>query len=194
MSPEQHGASRRPVILLTGRPGVGKTTVIRRLAELLSGRAIAGFYTDEIRVAGQRQGFRVTTFSGATDILAHTKTRSPHRVGRYGVDVAAFERIVLPELARAAEVLLVDEIGKMECFSASFVRAIRAILDGPTPIVATVALSGSGLIAEVKRRPEVELLELTAQNRDELPGQLAERVIRSVADPRRTHRDARSST
>jgi nucleoside-triphosphatase THEP1 len=67
MSPADHNTPCRPVVLLTGRPGIGKTTVIRRSADLLAGRPIAGFYTDEIRVAGQRQGFRITAFSGATD-------------------------------------------------------------------------------------------------------------------------------
>jgi nucleoside-triphosphatase len=170
-------------ILLTGRPGIGKTTVIRRLADLLPSLAIAGFYTDEIRVAGQRQGFRVTAFAGATDVLAHIKTHSPHRVGRYGVDVEAFERIVLPELARPADVLVIDEIGKMECFSPWFVQAIRKLLDGPTPAVATVAQSGSGVIADLKRRPDIELWEVTAGNRDELPGQLAERVQYAIHGP-----------
>jgi nucleoside-triphosphatase len=167
--------------LLTGRPGVGKTTVIRRLAELLPGRAIAGFYTDEIREAGRRQGFRVTTLSGVTDVLAHARTRSPYRVGRYGVDVEAFERIALPELGRHADVLLIDEIGKMECFSSRFVQAVREVLDGATPVVATVARSGSGFITEAKRKPDIELWEVTAQNRDTLPGQLAEHLERAIS-------------
>ena len=177
MNPVDQITPHRLVILLTGRPGIGKTTVIRRLAELFPGRVIAGFYTDEIRVAGQRQGFRVTAFSGATDILAHTRTHSPHHVGRYGVDVDAFEQIALTELVRPADVLLLDEIGKMECFSPSFVHAVRDALEGSTPLVATVALSGSGFIAEVKDRPDIELRQVTAQNRDKLPAQLAERII-----------------
>ena len=183
MSRTDAGTLRRSGILLTGRPGIGKTTVIRRLAELLPGRAIAGFYTDEIRVAGQRQGFRVTAFSGVSGVLAHAKTHSSHRVGRYGVDVEAFERIALPELGRRAEVLLVDEIGKMECFSTRFVQAVRNVLEGSTPLVATVARSGSGFIADVKRRRDVELWEVTAQDRDELPGQIAERIDRKVIAP-----------
>ena len=77
-------------------------------------------------------------------------------------------------------ILLIDEIGKMECFSPRFVQAVRTVLDGPMPIVATAALSGPGFIADVKRRPNVELLEVTAQNRDGLPGQLAERISRWI--------------
>jgi len=169
---------RSPVILLTGRPGIGKTTVIRRLAGLLTGRTIAGFYSEEIRAAGRRLGFGLSTFSGVTGVLAHVKMRSPHRVGRYGVDCGAFERIALAELARPADVLLIDEIGKMECFSARFVEALRKSLGQSRPVVATVALSGSGFIAEVKRRPDVELWQATVQNRDALPARLAERILR----------------
>jgi len=193
MSPADHDSTGRPVILLTGRPGIGKTTVIRRLAELLVGRRIAGFYTDEIRVAGERQGFRITTFSGTTGILAHAKTRSPCRVGRYGVRVEEFERIALPELVRPADVLLIDEIGKMECFSSRFVQAVRDVLNRPTPVVATVALSGSGFIADVKRRPDAELWQVSAQNRDEVPTRLAERIISATGGSSDLHRDRASS-
>ena len=182
MTPLEQRTSNRPAILLSGRPGVGKTTVIRRLAESLSARVVAGFFTDEIRVVGQRQGFRVSSFSGATDVLAHTKSRSQFRVGRYCVDVDAFERIALPELAVPADLVLIDEIGKMECFSSRFVQAVRDILTGQTPIVATVALSGTGFIADVKRGPDVEVWDVTIPNRDELPAKLAERLLRSISN------------
>ncbi len=168
---------QRKTILLTGRPGVGKTTLIRHLAELLSNRAIAGFYTGEIREAGQRQGFGATTFSGGSCVLAHVSLKSRQRVGRYGVDVAAFERLVLPELARPCDVMLIDEIGKMECFSAQFVDVVRGLLEGPTPVVATIAVSGARFIAEVKRRPDVEIWQVTRESREEMPRRVAARVF-----------------
>jgi nucleoside-triphosphatase len=91
------------------------------------------------------------------------------------VDVAAFEQLVLPELARPCDLMLIDEIGTMECYSAGFVDAARRLLDSPTPVVATVAISGSGFIAEVKRRPDVTIWEVARENRDALP----QRVVRA---------------
>src|SRR5579885_397610 len=80
------------VLVLTGRPGVGKTTLIRRLADALGSRA-GGFYTEEIRQGGRRVGFRLVTLDGEQAVLAHVGWRDrPHRVGRYGVDIAVVDR------------------------------------------------------------------------------------------------------
>ena len=165
-------------ILLTGPPGIGKTTVIMRLAEYLADRNIGGFFTNEIREAGQRRGFRATTFAGNSTVLAHVSFRSRDRVGRYGVDVEAFEELVLPELARPCDLFLIDEIGKMECFSARFVAAVRRILGQPRPLVATVALKGGGFIAEAKARPDIQVWELNKSNRDEMPRRFSDAVDR----------------
>ena len=160
--------------LLTGRPGIGKTTVIMRLAELVRDRDLAGFYTEEIREGGARRGFGAANFSGKSTVLAHVAFKTGPRVGRYRVDVPAFEELVIPELARPADLVLIDEIGKMECFSSRFVEAVRSLLDGPTPLIATVAIKGGGFIAEVKARPDVYIQEVTASNREERPRRLGQ--------------------
>ncbi len=159
-------------VLFTGPPGIGKTTMMIRLAERLAGRSMAGFYTEEIRRDGRRQGFRIVTFSGRTGVLADRAIKSRARVGRYGVDVAGFEGLVIPELARPADLILIDEIGKMECFSSAFVDTVRGLLNGPVPVVATVAAKGGGFIAEVKARPDVQIRTVSQENRDELPDRL----------------------
>lgn len=168
---------RRPSnILITGRPGIGKTTVVMKLAEGLKRRIVAGFYTEEIRRGTHREGFRAVTFSGRTATLAHVDLRSRSRVGRYGVDVATFENLVLPDLTGSADLMLIDEIGKMECFSSQFVAAVRQLLDGATTVVATVAARGKGFIGEVKTRPDVEIVEATYSNREDLPQRLTARL------------------
>ncbi len=169
-------------LLLTGLPGVGKTTVLRRVAEALAPAAIKGFFTEEIRVSGERVGFGIQTFDGQSATLAHVNLRSAHRVGRYKVDTAALDRIVesclSPTTGTAA--YLIDEIGKMECLSLRFVTAVAHLLDGRSVVVATVAQKGSGFIAEAKRRPDVEIWNVTRANRDELPAA----IVRWIAERR----------
>lgn len=171
------------VLLLTGLPGVGKTTVIRKVAAALAGRRLSGFYTEEIREGGQRRGFRAATFDGRVWTMAHVDSRGPHRVGKYGVDVAVIDSLADALLAAggAVDLYLVDEIGKMECLSRRFVAALRALLEGPRPLLATIAQRGTGFIAEVKRRPGVELWPVTRANRDELPARALDWLARARA-------------
>jgi nucleoside-triphosphatase len=166
-------------LLITAVPGAGKTTVIRRLAEFAAKRA-AGFYTEEIRVRGERRGFRLIGLEGTEAVIAHVDFPKTHRVGKYGVDVAAIDAAVDAALARrrGAKVYLIDEIGKMECLSPRFLAAVRALLEGSLPLVATVAKRGEGFIAEVKQRADSELWTLTRENRDAMPAEIRKRVLR----------------
>ncbi len=174
--------ARSRLLLLTGVPGVGKTTVIRRVAGLLAGQRVAGLYTEELRVAGQRQGFRLLGFDGQTGLIAHVDFPKHQRVGKYGVDVPALDRLAEATLAPdpATAVFLVDEIGKMECLSPCFVAAMRALLASNNTVVATVSQKGGGFMAEIRRREDSPLWEVTRRNRDQLPA----RVMAWVKDPR----------
>jgi len=122
-------------------------------------------------------------------VMASVDIGSPHRVGKYGVDVSAVDAIAEATLApRRAEVFLVDEIGKMECFSIVFVEAARRLLAANRLIVASVAFKGGGLIEEVKRLPGVVLREVTARNRDRLPSEVIQWVNEQLV-----HSDAERS-
>lgn len=171
-------------LFLTGRPGVGKTTLIRRILEQLPALRVVGFTTAEIRGPRGRLGFRATAFGGPDIVLAHVERGGPWRVGAYGVDVAAFEGEIVPLLDAQrgdADLFVVDEIGKMECFSAAFCAAVERLLADPRPLLGTIALRGPAFVERVRGRPDVALVEVTPGNRDRLAGELAGRLIRRLA-------------
>jgi nucleoside-triphosphatase len=167
-------------ILLQGRPGAGKSTVARRLADRLSqdGISVSGFITEEIREGGRRLGFSLERFGGERGVLAHVDLPGPPRVGRYGVDLAAFGRVAIPALEQASEgeVAIIDELGKMELASDAFREALAALLDRPVRVVATVQSASHPFTDALKRRRDVETMRVTTANRDELPKLLAARL------------------
>ena len=155
--------------------------MIRRVANGLQPKGLRGFYTEEVREAGERRGFRLVSLKGGARMIAHTDFPKHQRVSKYGVDVEAIDKaaaLLAPD--PNASVYLVDEIGKMECLSARFVSAMRALVSCRTPIVASISARGGGFIAEVKRSPECELWDVTHANRDDMPARvltwLAERA------------------
>ncbi len=164
-------------LLLTGRPGIGKTTVIKKVTELLGERA-GGFYTEEIRGPGGRKGFRLVTLNGQEAVMAHVNLRGQGRprVSRYGVDVGAIDRVGVAALCRAMtenEVVIVDEIGKMELFSGQFRDVVLQAISGHSPVTATIMSKPNPWVEAIKALPQVEVWEVTMENR----GRIAERVV-----------------
>jgi nucleoside-triphosphatase len=172
-------------ILITGLPGVGKTTLISALAKRLEEHRPAGFYTEEIRdQRGTREGFRLVTLCGRRLVLSHARHPGPNRVSRYGVDVEGFERL-LEELDlqhSSAPLIIIDEIGKMECFSRKFLDVVTMLLDGTKTLVATIALKGEGFIQRVKQKPDCRLVTVTRENRARLLDELASELQRRLAE------------
>lgn len=170
-------------VLVTGHPGVGKTTLLRKLMERFGHLAVSGFYTEEIRENRIRVGFRAVTLSGSSAVFAHRDFHvdPPHRVGKYGVKPEVLEALVLPHVdpyRKGAHLVVIDEIAKMELFSARVKTGLVRALDSPCPVLGTISLKGSGLIKRAKERPDVLLFTLTLKNR----GVLGEQVYRALVD------------
>jgi nucleoside-triphosphatase len=167
-------------VLLEGRPGSGKTTVAVRLADLLAERGleVRGFFTREVRKGGRRVGFAVESIGGERATLAHVRLSGPPRVGKYGVDLEAFERVALPAIARPPRegVVVIDEIGKMELASEPFREAVSGLLEARVDLVATVHVFRDAFTDWLKQRPDVERVPVTSKTRVTLPEQLADRL------------------
>jgi nucleoside-triphosphatase len=156
----------KQVYLLTGKPGTGKTSLIKQAVTTMHGKA-GGFYTEEIRVQGVRQGFRLVTLDGKSAILAHVDIKSPHRVSRYGVDMDSLNRVgvsALREAGETCELIVVDEIGKMELFSSSFRETVLSLIDGGKKVLGTIMLNPHPWADAIKRKPQVNLITLTRSN------------------------------
>ncbi len=168
--------------LITGLPGVGKTTLIKKVSEELKRFQPVGFYTAEIRRGGQRLGFELISLDGNRSLLSHVEIKSPYRVGKYRVDIRGFERFLdsIPFMDSSNRLIILDEIGKMECLSDRFKRFLKEALNSEEWVIATIALKGTGLIEEVKQRKDVKIFEISEMNRDHLPEEIVKEMTANL--------------
>jgi len=174
--------SQKSAFLITGHPGCGKTTLIRRLVDEL-GVPAGGFYTQELRTRGRREGFGLTTLDGQTATLASVHIAGGPRVSRYGVNPAALDEVGAPAIERAVastRLIVIDEIGKMELLSNRFRQAVLAALESGKPVLASVMLAAHPWADALKRRPEASLLLLTEANRAQVAADLLAELRRLV--------------
>ena len=167
------------VVLLTGQPGCGKTTLIESLIREWAGQIkMAGFVTREIREKGQRVGFELISLNGERRLLSHVHLNTPFRVGKYRVDIRGFEEFLtrLSLTQPENELVILDEIGKMECLSEYFRELVLSLIEKGPPLLATVALLGTPYIEQIKSRPEAEIIQLTPENRSQVRDSLKARL------------------
>lgn len=153
--------------LLTGRPGVGKTTIIKKTLSLMNSKK-RGFFTSEIRENNTRKGFKVFTLSGKEGVLAHVDIASNYRVSKYGVDIEEFEELVLPEFKKGLQedcTFIIDEIGKMELFSKRFFDILKEIFREESNILGTITRSSHKKADVFKERDDVKIIDVREDNR-----------------------------
>ena len=160
-------------LFVTGPPRSGKSTLIQKVLAKLNNPA-TGFFTREMREGGERVGFFINTVDGREGILAHRSMRSRYRVGKYGVNLKDIDGIAVPAMIPSGheEIIVIDEIGKMECFSPLFRETLIEVLDSQNRIIGSIARKGDPFIEEIKRREDVMAISVTIQNRDILVDQL----------------------
>jgi nucleoside-triphosphatase len=168
-------------LFITGKPGVGKTTLVEKIAKSLGNRC-GGFFSREIRVSGTRVGFSIHTLEGGEGVLAHVDLDSPSRVGRYGVNLQDIEELAVPSILKAKEagkVVVIDEIARMELFSSSFKEAVLKALDAPSPLLATLQDRRDPFLDRVRKRKDVSLIYLTPKNRSYLEKEIRLELLES---------------
>jgi nucleoside-triphosphatase len=161
---------------LTGKPGSGKTTAIKKIVSLLTDGA-GGFYTREVRSKDKRVGFEIVTLTGRVKMLAQKShiPSSPHSVlfRDYWVDTEALDSLAIPAILEAMnenKIIVIDEIGPMEVLSSTFRETVMRIVNGPnTTAVCTIVERPDAFANVVKSHPRVELVTLRPDNRDDLP-------------------------
>ena len=163
--------------LLTGPPRCGKSTLFERLIKRLD-RPMTGFFTSEMREKGKRVGFKIITLEGQEGILAHECIKSHIRVGKYGVNLQELDKIAVPAIqpTTSDQMVIIDEIGKMECFSQLFQKRLLDVLNSPNVVIGSIALKGSQFIERIKTRNDVRIVQVTENNRDELVLLLAQEL------------------
>jgi len=155
-------------ILVTGPPRSGKSTLIEKVVQGIS-RPATGFFTQELREKGRRVGFSITTLEGKTGVLAHQSIRSRFRVGNYRVNLEDLDQIAVPSMLPSTpdQIVVVDEVGKMECFSPLFKETLIQVLSSANPVIGSVAIKGDHFIQSIKKRDDVSLVSITEKTRDD---------------------------
>ncbi|MEM1722149.1 MAG: NTPase [Candidatus Jordarchaeales archaeon] len=157
-------------ILVTGPPGCGKSTLASKVIEKAreKGLRVGGIITPEIREGGTRKGFLIVDLlTGEKELMASVGEGAP-KVGKYVVHTSAIASLGFRALIRAAEeadIIVVDEIGKMELMVDEFSQAVRRVIDCKKPFLGTIGLNLKHPLAlELKRRNDIELIFLSREN------------------------------
>ena len=173
-------------VLLTGRPRIGKTTIIQKFIRQCP-VSVGGFFTCEIREHGMRVGFAIEAIRSWDQedqdgpgekyraVMAHINCPSPHRVGRYGVNVSAIEKVgitALREGMKRAKIIIIDEIGRMEMYSTLFQNEVKNVLDCPLPVLGVIQMKRNPFLDSIRSRGDVNVIQVTPENRDALPDRL----------------------
>jgi nucleoside-triphosphatase len=175
---------QKRVLLLTGAPSVGKTTVLIKTVNALKAKGISvgGMISREVREGNVRIGFEIIDLTNSKHgWLAHVNQRTGPQVGKYHVNMEDLEKIGATAIAEAVEkcdAVAVDEIGPMELFSQKFKQAVKQALESKKLVLAVVhAKAREPLINEAKQRDDAETFTVTLANRDKLTEELTKHAL-----------------
>ncbi len=180
-----------PKIGITGMPNVGKTETLLKIIKSLEkhGYTVGGMVTEAIVKKRERVGFYVREWGKKEkEIFAHIDFDTKEKVGEYGVDISVIEKIGVPAIEKAimdenVNIIIIDEIGKMEMLSEEFCKMVTEAFDSDKPIIVTLhKKSRTPLLQDVRRRDDIRILEVTPVNRNLLPYKI-EKIMEEKLPP-----------
>ncbi len=157
-------------ILLTGNPGIGKSTVIKRIVAALGPDKVGGFWSSEIRSGRRREGFAIETVNGEKGILAHISLQRGPRLGKYRINVDDINSVAIKSMVRArseGKTIIIDEIATMELFSPDFAPEVTRCLD-TLKVVGTIQERSRPFLDSIRARSDVSLMQVTLSNREHI--------------------------
>ena len=175
------------LIFVTGRPGIGKTSVLLRSVNGLKNRGyeIGGMISRDVREGGVRVGFEIMDFStGQRGWLAHINQPTGPKISKYRVNLTDLDAIGVNSILdaiRNADVIIVDEIGPMELFSSAFRDAVVQAVESNKPVLGTIHFGlRDSLVNSIKKREDAEIFEVTYENRETLHNLIIDKVVQSL--------------
>ncbi len=172
------------LLLVTGKPGIGKTTVLLKTIEDLKAKSysVGGMVSREVRSGGMRVGFEVLDFNGGRkSLLAHVHQKQGPIVGKYRVNLDGLNDTGVHAIADAierADVVVIDEIGPMELYSKEFIRVVQKAMESKKLVISTIHLMGRNpLIQQMKSREDAELYTVTHENRDKISKKIVKKAV-----------------
>jgi nucleoside-triphosphatase len=176
---------QKRVFLLTGSPGVGKTTVLTKCVKNLSekGISVGGMVSSEIREGKARVGFKIRDLTNSQHgILAHVNQKRGPKVGKYRVNLEDLHNIGAQAIRKAlmkCDLIAIDEIGPMELFSEEFKEAVGEALESRKLVLAVVHYrTNDEIVSKVKSREDAETIIVTVENRKELAQEIVEEILK----------------
>ncbi len=168
---------------ISGALGPQKSETIKSIIKMLDeeGFDVGGMVTEPIMEDNKRVGFQVMDWSTKEKaVFSHLDLQSSVEVKGYGVNLDSLNEVGVKAIKNAAkenDIILIDEIGKMQVESEKFCETIRSIYEVNKPLIITFEKkSRNTLLQDLRRRDDVRMLELTNVNKDLLPYKVVELI------------------